>query len=122
MPAAERRGRASELLGAVGLASREDHLPSQLSGGEQQRVAIARALVNRPDVILADEPTGNLDTATGAEILGFLTRIAAESSHTLIVITHSPEVTDALPRVVTLRDGRIVSDGRTVPDEESVSA
>ncbi len=122
MPAAERRVRASELLGAVGLASREDHLPSQLSGGEQQRVAIARALVNRPDVILADEPTGNLDTATGAEILGLLTRIAAESGHTLIVITHSPEVTDVLPRVVTLRDGAIVSDERTVPDEDSASA
>ena len=113
MPSAERRARASELLGAVGLASREDHLPSQLSGGEQQRVAIARALINRPDVILADEPTGNLDTATGAEILGLLTRIAAENGHTLILITHSPEVTDALPRVVTLRDGRIVSDERT---------
>ena len=113
MPSAERRGRASELLGAVGLASREDHLPSQLSGGEQQRVAIARALINRPDVILADEPTGNLDTATGAEILGLLRRIAAENGHTLILITHSPEVTGALPRVVTLRDGRIVSDERT---------
>jgi ABC-type lipoprotein export system ATPase subunit len=112
MPSAERRARAAELLDAVGLGSRGDHLPSQLSGGEQQRVAIARALMNRPEVILADEPTGNLDSATGAEILALLRRIASEAGHTLILITHSPEVTATLPRVISLRDGRVVADGR----------
>ncbi|MGD9695453.1 MAG: ABC transporter ATP-binding protein [Thermoleophilia bacterium] len=112
-PAAERRARASELLAAVGLAAREDHLPSQLSGGEQQRVAIARALVNRPEVILADEPTGNLDSTTGAEILALLRRIAADDGHTLVLITHSDEITRTLPRVITLRDGRVVSDERS---------
>jgi len=112
-PAAERRARAVELLDAVGLGPRRDHLPSQLSGGEQQRVAIARALMNRPEVILADEPTGNLDSATGAEILALLRRIAADNGQTLVLITHSAEVTATLPRVVTLRDGAIASDVRS---------
>jgi ABC-type lipoprotein export system ATPase subunit len=112
MSAGERRARTSELLGAVGLAARGEHLPSQLSGGEQQRVAIARALMNRPEVILADEPTGNLDSATGSEILALLRRIASDGGHTLIVVTHSREVTATLPRVITLRDGRVVTDDR----------
>ena len=112
MPAEERRARAAELLAAVGLGAREEHLPSQLSGGEQQRVAIARALMNRPRVLLADEPTGNLDSATGAEVLALLTRLAAENAQTLVLITHEQAVTEAAPRVVTLRDGRVVSDAR----------
>ncbi|MBJ7455653.1 MAG: ABC transporter ATP-binding protein [Thermoleophilia bacterium] len=112
MPAAARAARAAELLDSVGLAAREGHLPSQLSGGEQQRVAIARALMNRPRVILADEPTGNLDSATGAEILALLQRVAADNHQTLVLITHEQAVTEAAPRVVTLRDGRLASDTR----------
>jgi putative ABC transport system ATP-binding protein len=113
MPAEERERRAGELLGAVGLAAREDHLPSQLSGGEQQRLAIARALMNRPRVLLADEPTGNLDSATGAEILALLQRVAAENDQTVVLITHELAVAEAAPRMVTLRDGRILSDTRS---------
>ncbi len=110
MSSEERRTRAVELLAAVGLAAREDHLPSQLSGGEQQRVAIARALMNRPRVLLADEPTGNLDSATGTEILALLQKVATENEQTLVLITHEQAVTEAAPRVVTLRDGRVLSD------------
>jgi ABC-type lipoprotein export system ATPase subunit len=110
IPAAERVARAAELLGSVGLSSREGHLPSQLSGGEQQRVAIARALMNRPRVILADEPTGNLDSATGAGILALLRSVAADNEQTLVLITHEQAVTQVAPRVVTLRDGRLISD------------
>ncbi|MEW6583110.1 MAG: ABC transporter ATP-binding protein [Actinomycetota bacterium] len=113
VPAEERRARAADLLAAVGLGAREGHLPSQLSGGEQQRVAIARALVNRPRVLLADEPTGNLDTATGGEIVALLQEVASENAQTLILITHEQAVTQAAPRVVTLRDGRVLSDERS---------
>ena len=109
----ERRRRAGELLEAVGLGARQEHLPSQLSGGEQQRVAIARALMNRPSVLLADEPTGNLDSGTGAEILGLLQRVAAENAQTVVLITHEQAVAEAAPRVVTLRDGRVLSDERS---------
>jgi putative ABC transport system ATP-binding protein len=103
---AERRGRAEELLGRVGLAARGRHLPSQLSGGEQQRVAIARALANEPDVVLADEPTGNLDTQTGAEIMDLL-RGLWQDGLSVVLITHDPAVAGAAPRVVRLRDGRV---------------
>jgi putative ABC transport system ATP-binding protein len=112
MSADERRGRATELLDAVGLAARAEHLPSQLSGGEQQRVAIARALMNRPSVLLADEPTGNLDTGTGAEILALLQAVAAENAQTVVLITHEHAVAEAAPRVITLRDGSVLSDSR----------
>ena len=110
MPSDERRGRAVDLLAAVGLSARQDHLPSQLSGGEQQRVAIARSLMNRPRLLLADEPTGNLDSTTGTEILALLQQVAAENEQTLVLITHEHAVTQAAPRVVTLRDGRVLSD------------
>ena len=106
----ERRARAAALLAAVGLAAREEHLPSQLSGGEQQRVAIARALMNRPSVLLADEPTGNLDSTTGAEILALLRQVAAENDQTVVLITHEAAVAQEARRVVTLRDGRVLSD------------
>ena len=112
LPREERRRRASELLRAVGLGARGSHLPSQLSGGEQQRVAIARALVNHPRVLLADEPTGNLDSQTGVEILTLLQGLAAENGQTVVLVTHEPAVAAAAPRVVTLRDGGIVSDSR----------
>jgi putative ABC transport system ATP-binding protein len=109
-----RRRRADELIARVGLAKRARHLPSELSGGEQQRVAIARALANRPDVLLADEPTGNLDTATGEAILALL-RSLCEEGLTLIVISHDPQVAGTAPRVVRLADGRIASADRATP-------
>jgi putative ABC transport system ATP-binding protein len=112
VPAAERTARTAQLLDRVGLASRADHLPSQLSGGEQQRVAIARALANGPDVLLADEPTGNLDSQTGESILTLLRQLSVEGGLTVIVITHDPAVAATAPRVVRLADGRISSDER----------
>jgi len=103
----EMRRRAHELLAAVGLEQRIDHLPSQLSGGEQQRVAIARALANRPRVLLADEPTGNLDSEIGREILDILIGLAGERGHTVILVTHDETIAAAAPRVVRMRDGRL---------------
>ena len=107
-----RRRRAAEMLGRVGLADRAEHLPSELSGGEQQRVAIARALVNEPDVLLADEPTGNLDSGTGDQILGLLRDLWRESGMTVVLITHDPAIAGDAPRVVRLADGEIADDGR----------
>jgi putative ABC transport system ATP-binding protein len=105
----ERRKRALRALDEVGLAGRAEHLPSQLSGGQQQRVAIARALVTGPTMILADEPTGNLDTTASREIAEMLVRLN-ESGRTIVLITHEEEVAEYARRVVRLRDGRIVSD------------
>jgi putative ABC transport system ATP-binding protein len=102
--------RARDLLGAVGLADRVKHLPSQLSGGEQQRVAIARALINHPGIVLADEPTGNLDTHTGAEIVAVLDRLRTEHGLTLLVATHDASIAASCDRTLVLSDGRIVSD------------
>jgi putative ABC transport system ATP-binding protein len=103
----ELRERAAALLEEVGLAERAQHLPPQLSGGEQQRVAIARALVAEPRVVLADEPTGNLDSATGAEVVDLLTGLAAERGTTVIVATHDVELAARAPRRLAMRDGRI---------------
>jgi putative ABC transport system ATP-binding protein len=108
-----RRSRALLALQQVGLGERALHLPSQLSGGQQQRVAIARALVTRPTMLLADEPTGNLDTAASHEIAGMLVRLN-ESGRTIVLITHEEEIAGFAQRVVRLRDGRIVSDTRRV--------
>jgi putative ABC transport system ATP-binding protein len=108
IPAGGTRGRALELLGEVGLAERSDHLPHQLSGGEQQRVAIARALAVEPRVVLADEPTGNLDTETGLEIIDLLSGLAAEHGSTVIVATHDATLASRAPRRLRLRDGRLV--------------
>jgi len=102
--------RARSELEAVGLGHRLDHYPQQLSGGEQQRVAIARAIAARPDLIFADEPTGNLDAATGHEIVELLFARRAETGATLLVITHDPELAQHCERVLTLADGRIASD------------
>jgi putative ABC transport system ATP-binding protein len=102
--------RAAEELGAVGLGHRLSHYPQQLSGGEQQRVAIARALAPRPAILFADEPTGNLDAATGAQIMDLLFARAAEAGATLLVVTHDPALAERCKRVVTMSDGRIVSD------------
>jgi putative ABC transport system ATP-binding protein len=103
--------RALELLGAVGLADRAKHLPSQLSGGEQQRVAIARALINHPGIVLADEPTGNLDTHTGAEIVAVLDHLRIEGGLTLLVATHDASIAASCDRTLILSDGRIVTNG-----------
>ncbi len=107
MTAAERRKCATERLDQVGLASRSDHLPTRLSGGEQQRVAIARALVNNPSLILADEPTGNLDTTTGEEILTLFRRLNAETGVALLIITHDEKVAQATDRTLYMQDGRL---------------
>lgn len=99
--------RARELLDSIGLGGRLDHLPGQLSGGEQQRVAIARALINHPSLILADEPTGNLDSQTGGEIIGLLRRLNADHSITCVLVTHDGAVAAQADRVLPMRDGRI---------------
>ncbi len=107
-----RRERALKLLAMVGLSERATHRPSQLSGGQQQRVAIARALVNQPRVLLADEPTGNLDSVTGAEILAEFQRLNREQQQTIILVTHDPAIAAVAPRLVTVKDGLIASDVR----------
>jgi len=105
----ERKKRAAAALALVGLSDRTDHFPSQMSGGQQQRVAIARALVNRPSILLADEPTGNLDSRTSVEIMQVLQRLN-ESGLTIIMVTHEPDIAQFARRIVTFRDGRIRSD------------
>ena len=115
-----RKGRALELLDQVGLADRADHLPSALSGGEQQRVAIATAVANKPRVIFADEPTGELDTATSSEIFEVLRSLNQQEGVTIVVVTHDPQVAEHVNRTVAIRDGRTSSEvlRRTEIDEE----
>jgi len=110
--ARDRRERVEALLQTVGLRSRGHHLPSELSGGEQQRVAIARALGNEPRVVLADEPTGNLDSATGEEIVGLLRSLCEDRGQTVVLITHDTEIAAAAHRTIRLRDGRLLEDVR----------
>ncbi|HEX9948625.1 MAG TPA: ABC transporter ATP-binding protein [Thermodesulfobacteriota bacterium] len=105
-----RKEMAQKALSAVGLEGRSHHHPSQLSGGEQQRVAIARALVNQPSILLADEPTGNLDTKTSEEIMGIFQRLNQEMRITIMMITHEPDIASFSKRVILFRDGRIVDD------------
>ncbi len=116
LPRGERRARAMAALDQVGLADRMHHLPSELSGGQQQRVAIARALVTNPAIILADEPTGNLDSASGADILGLFERLSA-GGRTIVLITHEDEVATHARRVIKIKDGTIIADER--PDTTS---
>ncbi len=113
---AEREGRAIALLERVGLKERLGHRPNELSGGQRQRVAIARALVNRPQVLLADEPTGALDTATGVEVLALLRELHKETGLTMLLVTHDEEVAEVAHRTIYVRDGRVV------PREEVVHA
>jgi putative ABC transport system ATP-binding protein len=107
---AERRRRARAALAAVGLADREDHHPSQLSGGQQQRVAVARALLNDPAILLADEPTGNLDSRTSLEVMDIFQRLKAERGITIVLITHEPQVAEYGSRIIRFKDGVVVSD------------
>ncbi|MGH7830330.1 MAG: ABC transporter ATP-binding protein [Candidatus Binatia bacterium] len=106
----QRRERALEMLSLVGLEDRRDHTPNQLSGGQQQRVAIARALVNRPSLILADEPTGNLDSETSAEILALFGKLNAEQGITVVLVTHESDIANYAQRRILFKDGRLISD------------
>ena len=112
----DKRDRARQLLAAVGLAGRERSLPSRMSGGEQQRIAIARALINTPALLLADEPTGNLDSATAAGILDLLTRLRAEHRMTILLASHDPQVAARAERVIRLRDGAVSDDIQLTAD------
>lgn len=115
--ARDRRQRALTALGLLGLSERAHHLPNQLSGGQQQRVAIARALVNQPQVVLADEPTGNLDSRTGAEVLAWFQRLNLEHGQTIILVTHDPMIARFSRRLVTVKDGLIDRDEEN-PDHQ----
>jgi putative ABC transport system ATP-binding protein len=119
--ARERRTRAGEALARVGLADRAHHHPNQLSGGQQQRVAIARALVGRPRVVLADEPTGNLDSATSIEIMALFQQLGRDGI-TVILVTHEPDIALHAARVVVMRDGRMVEDRRQEPRPAGASS
>jgi putative ABC transport system ATP-binding protein len=134
MKTAERKQRAIDALTAVGLADRAHHHPNQLSGGQQQRVAIARALITSPSLLLADEPTGNLDTRTSVEVMGLFQRLNRERGITVLVITHERDIAEYGTRIITCRDGQIVTDHpvqrrriaedelRALPEEEEVVA
>jgi putative ABC transport system ATP-binding protein len=106
----ERHGRALEMLELVGLGNRADHHPNQLSGGQQQRVAIARALINRPSILLADEPTGNLDSRTSIEVMGIFQRLNQQRGITIVLITHEMDIAEYGTRMVSFRDGQVVAD------------
>jgi putative ABC transport system ATP-binding protein len=109
----EQRTRAQEALRIVGLADRQDHLPNQLSGGQRQRVAIARALVNSPKILFADEPTGNLDSKSGREVLGIFEALNSKGT-TVVMVTHDPSIAERAKRKLTLGDGALIGDSRAV--------
>jgi ABC-type lipoprotein export system ATPase subunit len=109
MTEAERRRRAAEILDRMELGHRVEHLPAALSGGEKQRVAIARALINNPKIVFADEPTGNLDTATGDAIMAIMNRLHREQGMTLLMVTHEPELAKTADRVIRMQDGEVLS-------------
>ena len=116
------RERAGELLQRVGLGDRGHHYPAQLSGGEQQRVAVARAFVHRPRILFADEPTGNLDAANGANVVGLLGEMNRELGTTLVLVTHDPELADLAHRVLRLHDGAVVSDSAPAPEPATAAS
>ena len=118
IPSRQRTQRAKELLAAVGMADRADHQPNELSGGQKQRVAIARAMANDPSLLLADEPTGALDSATSRTVMDIFHRLNRQQGKTIVLITHSQQLAEECPRILTLIDGRIVSErqGSEVPD------
>src|SRR3954464_9510822 len=120
VPAAERHARAHEALERVGLGTRVDHHPNQMSGGQQQRVAIARAIVGRPRLLLADEPTGALDTRTSLEVMALLQQLGAEGL-TVVLVTHEPEIAAFAARVITMRDGTVRSDVQQAPRRASLA-
>jgi putative ABC transport system ATP-binding protein len=120
-PTKERHARARESLARVGLADRAGHHPNQLSGGQQQRVAIARALVGRPRVILADEPTGNLDSRTSLEVMALFQELGGQGI-TIVLVTHEPDVAAFASRVVVVKDGKILSDSRQAPKDARLAA
>ena len=121
MKTAERHRRAKEVLEIVGLGKRMDHYPNQLSGGQQQRVAIARALINQPSIILADEPTGNLDTRTSIEVMGIFQRLNVERGITIVLITHEMDIAEYGTRLVRFRDGKIQMDQK-IPHRRDAAA
>ena len=108
------KDRLDRILDMVGLSDRRRHTPRELSGGQQQRVAIARALIGNPGILFADEPTGNLDTKAGADIMSLLREISSTTGQTIIMVTHSPEAAKSSSRIITVRDGRIVQDGSSM--------
>ena len=110
VPSAERRKRAKELLELVEMTERANHLPEELSGGQKQRVAIARAMANDPAIILADEPTGALDTKTGRLVMDLFHKLNEEQKKTIVLITHSPELAEETDRIISIRDGYIVNE------------
>lgn len=114
VPAEQRTKRAKELLSKVGMESRMNHMPNELSGGQKQRVAIARSLVNNPAIILADEPTGALDSETSTMVMNIFNDLNKNQGKTIILITHSKEIAEQCPRIVTIKDGKIINDSREV--------
>ena len=121
MTSAERSDRGREGLAGVGLADREHNTPSQLSGGQQQRVALARALINKPAVLLADEPTGNLDTKTSHEIMDIIRKLNREQGVTVILVTHEADIGAYADRMIVMRDGKIISDERQAASVSDVA-
>jgi putative ABC transport system ATP-binding protein len=113
IPSRDRKHIALQLLESVGLGDRYHHMPNELSGGQKQRVAIARALANEPTIILADEPTGNLDSESSVEIMGIFTKLNREYGNTVIIVTHEHEIAQHTDRIITFKDGNIISDGPT---------
>lgn len=114
VPAEQRTKRAKELLSKVGMESRMNHMPNELSGGQKQRVAIARSLVNNPSIILADEPTGALDSETSVMVMDIFNDLNKNQGKTIILITHSKEIAEQCPRIVTIKDGKIINDSKEV--------